>query len=159
MQRNMRQQRPRPGAQRGFSLIEVLVVLVILGLLISIVAPNVMGRADEARIQKVRADFSAIETALKLYRLDNYAYPTSEQSLQALVSKPQLDPVPRQWKVDGYLEELPIDPWGRPYLFLSPGQHGAFDLYTLGADGVAGGDGQNGDLGNWLTDADTQSRQ
>ena len=158
MQRNLRQQLPRSCGQQGFSLIEVLVVLVILGLLISIVAPNVMGRADEARIQKVQADFSAIETALKLYRLDNYTYPTSEQGLQALVSKPRLEPLPRQWKADGYLEELPIDPWGRPYLFLSPGQQGAFDLYTLGADGVAGGDGQNGDIGNW-TDSATQAGQ
>lgn len=137
------------GRQHGFSLIEILVVLVIMGLLISIVAPNVMGRADDARIQKVQADFSAIETALKLYRLDNFAYPSSEQGLQALNEKPRLEPVPAKWKSGGYLESMPVDPWGRPYLFLNPGQHGAFDLYTLGADGMPGGDGQNADLGNW----------
>lgn len=136
-------------AQQGFSLIEILVVLVIMGLLISIIAPNVLGRADDARVQKVQADFSAIETALKLYRLDNYAYPSTEQGLQALNSKPTMEPVPRQWKTGGYLESLPLDPWGRPYLFLNPGQHGVFDLYTLGADGLSGGEGQNADLGNW----------
>lgn len=134
---------------RGFSLIEILVVLVIMGLLISIVAPSVMGRADDARVQKVYADFGAVETALKLYRLDNFAYPSSEQGLQALVEKPRLEPVPAKWKSEGYLEDLPLDPWGRAYLFLNPGQHGAFDLYTLGADGMPGGEGANADLGNW----------
>ena len=102
--------------QKGFSLIEILVVLVILGLLISIIAPNVLGRADEARVQKVFADFSAIQTALRMYRLDNYNYPSSEQGLQALVERPSLAPVPRNWKSDGYLESLPVDPWGSAYL-------------------------------------------
>ncbi|NHN36682.1 type II secretion system major pseudopilin GspG [Pseudomaricurvus alcaniphilus] len=135
--------------QSGFSLIEILVVLVIMGLLISIVAPNVLERSDDARIQKVRADFKAIETTLKLYRLDNFVYPSSEQGLQALVEKPTIDPVPRQYRSSGYLESLPIDPWGRPYLYLSPGENREYDLYTLGADGVSGGEGQNADLGNW----------
>jgi general secretion pathway protein G len=139
--------------QAGFSLIEILVVLVILGLLISIVAPNVLGRADEARVQKVFADFSAIQTALRMYRLDNYDYPSSEQGLQALVERPSLAPVPRNWKNDGYLESLPVDPWGNSYLYLSPGQNGAYDIFTLGADGVRGGDGQNADLGNWQATA------
>lgn len=144
-----RQFTPAPAAVRGFSLIEILVVLVIMALLISIVAPSVMGRADDARIQKVHADFGAIETALKLYRLDNFAYPSSEQGLQALVEKPRLEPVPAKWKAEGYLEDLPLDPWGRAYLFLNPGQHGVFDLYTLGADGMPGGEGPNADIGNW----------
>lgn len=133
----------------GFSLVEILVVLVILGLLISIVAPNVLERADEARTQKAYADFKAIETALKMYRLDNFVYPSSEQGLDALVNKPALAPVPRQWRQNGYLEELPIDPWGRPYLYLSPGEEKEYDLYTLGADGLRDGEGPNADLYNW----------
>ncbi len=133
----------------GFSLVEILVVLVIMGLLISIVAPTVLNRADEARIQKAQADFKAIETALKIYRLDNYVYPTTEQGLEALVEPSSLDPEPRNFKQGGYLPELPVDPWGRPYLYLNPGEHGEIDIYTLGADGLSGGEGQNGDIGNW----------
>lgn len=135
--------------QSGFSLIEILVVLVILGLLVSIVAPNVLNRADDARLQKAEADFKSIATALKIYRLDNFSYPATEQGLAALVEKPTLPPEPRNWKSGGYLDEIPLDPWGRPYLYLTPGEHGAFDLYSYGADGVPGGEGQNLDLGNW----------
>lgn len=136
---------------RGFSLVEILVVLVIIGLLVSIIAPNVLRRAEEARIQKVRADFSSIATALKLYRLDNFAYPTTEQGLQALVEKPTIDPLPANWKQGGYLESAPIDPWGRPYLYLQPAEFGdgEYDIYSLGADGVSGGEDQNADIGNW----------
>jgi general secretion pathway protein G len=133
----------------GFSLVEILVVLVIMGLLISVVAPTVLNRADEARVQKAQADFKAIETALKIYRLDNYVYPTTEQGLEALVEKSTLDPEPRNFKDGGYLQELPIDPWGRPYLYLSPGEHGEVDIYSLGADGLSGGEDQSADLGNW----------
>ena len=133
----------------GFSLVEILVVLVIMGLLISVVAPTVLNRADEARIQKAQADFKAIETALKIYRLDNFVYPTTEQGLEALVEASSLDPEPRNFKEGGYLEELPIDPWGQPYLYLSPGEHKNVDIYSLGADGLSGGDGQNADVGNW----------
>lgn len=133
----------------GFSLVEILVVLVIMGLLISVVAPTVLNRADEARIQKAHADFKAIETALKIYRLDNFVYPTTEQGLEALVEASSLDPEPRNFKEGGYLEELPLDPWGRPYLYLSPGEHKQVDIYSLGADGLSGGDGQNADVGNW----------
>jgi general secretion pathway protein G len=133
----------------GFSLVEILVVLVIMGLLISVVAPTVLNRADEARVQKAQADFKAIETALKIYRLDNYVYPTTEQGLEALVERSTLDPEPRNFKEGGYLEELPIDPWGRPYLYLSPGEHKEIDIYTLGADGLSGGENQNADIGNW----------
>ena len=135
--------------QRGFSLVEILVVLVIMGLLISVVAPTVLNRADEARVQKVHADFKSIETALKIYRLDNYVYPTTEQGLLALVEPSSLDPEPRNFKAGGYLEELPMDPWGRPYLYLSPGEHGEVDIYSLGADGLSGGEDQNADIGNW----------
>jgi general secretion pathway protein G len=136
----------------GFSLVEILVVLVIMGLLISIVAPTVLNRADDARIQKVQADFKAIETALKIYRLDNFLYPSTEQGLEALVEASELDPQPRNFKEGGYLAEVPLDPWGRPYLYLSPGENGEIDIYTLGADGLAGGEGQNADIGNWGSD-------
>ena len=135
--------------QNGFSLIEILVVLVIMGLLISVVAPTVLNSADDARVQKVQADFKAIETALKIYRLDNYVYPTTEQGLQALVEKSTLDPEPRNFKDGGYLQELPLDPWGRAYLYLSPGENGEIDIYSLGADGLSGGEDQNADIGNW----------
>ena len=134
--------------QRGFSLIEILVVLVIMGLLISVVAPTVLNSADDARIQKVRADFKSVETALKIYRLDNYVYPTTEQGLIALVEPSTLAPEPRNFKNGGYLSELPMDPWGREYLYLSPGENGEVDIYSLGADGLPGGDGQNADIGN-----------
>ncbi|MEE4659343.1 MAG: type II secretion system major pseudopilin GspG [Halieaceae bacterium] len=149
---NVASERPQGLRQRGaggFSLVEILVVLVILGLLVSVVAPTVLNRADEARVQKVYADFASIETALKLYQLDNFNYPTTEQGLEALVEATSLDPVPRKFPRDGYLERVPVDPWGRPYLYLSPGENGPFDLYSLGADGLSGGDDQNADLGNW----------
>lgn len=136
----------------GFSLVEILVVLVIMGLLISVVAPTVLNRADEARVQKVHADFKAIETALKIYRLDNYVYPTTEQGLEALVEASTLEPEPRNFKKGGYLGEVPLDPWGRPYLYLSPGENGEIDLYSLGADGLSGGEDQNADIGNWKTE-------
>ena len=147
----MKKERTRRWWQRqgGFSLVEILVVLVIMGLLISVVAPTVLNRADEARVQKVQADFKAIETALKIYRLDNYVYPTTEQGLEALVQPSSLDPVPRNFKKGGYLPELPVDPWGRPYLYLSPGENGEVDIYSLGADGLSGGEDQNADIGNW----------
>lgn len=138
--------------QAGFSLIEIMVVLVIIGLLVSIVAPNVLDRADEARVQKVNADFASIGTSLKMYRLDNYNYPTGEQGLEALVEKPTIDPIPGNWKKSGYLENLPVDPWGRPYLYLSPAEFGDgdYDIYSLGADGVTGGEDQNADIGSWM---------
>ncbi len=141
--------RPLRARAAGFSLVEILVVLVIMGLLISVVAPTVLNRADEARVQKAQADFKAIETALKIYRLDNYVYPTTEQGLEALVTPSTLDPQPRNFKDGGYLAEVPVDPWGRPYLYLSPGERGEVDIYTLGADGLSGGEGQNADIGNW----------
>lgn len=138
--------------QRGFSLIEILVVLVIMGLLISVVAPTVLNSADDARAQKVQADFKAIETALKIYRLDNFVYPSTEQGLVALIEPSTLEPEPRNFKDGGYLQEMPLDPWGREYLYLSPGENSEVDLFSYGADGLPGGEGQNKDLGNWASD-------
>ena len=138
--------------QRGFSLIEILVVLVIMGLLISVVAPTVLNSADDARVLKVQADFKAIETALKIYRLDNFVYPSTEQGLVALIEPSTLEPEPRNFKDGGYLQEMPLDPWGREYLYLSPGENSEVDLFSYGADGLPGGEGQNKDLGNWASD-------
>lgn len=144
--------------QSGFSLIEIMVVLVIIGLLVSIVAPNVLDRADEARVQKVHADFAAVGTSLKMYRLDNYNYPTGEQGLDALVERPTIDPIPSNWKKKGYLDNLPVDPWGRTYLYLSPAEFSDsdYDLYSLGADGVTGGEDQNADIGSWMKAGDQE---
>lgn len=137
----------------GFTLVEVLVVLVILGLLAGIVVPSILDNVDTAREKKVLADFAGIKTALNSYRLDNYSYPTTEQGLEALVEKPTLPPEARHWKQGGYLDEVPVDPWDRPYYYQSPGENGKFDLYSLGADGVPGGEGVDADIGNWKEEA------
>ena len=134
--------------QRGFTLIEIMVVVIILGILAAIVAPNVIGRIDDAQVTRVQQDLRGIENALKFYRLDNFAYPTSEQGLDALVTKPA-DPNIRNWKRGGYLDRLPKDPWGNPYLYLNPGQNGEIDIFTLGRDGRAGGEDIDADMGNW----------
>jgi general secretion pathway protein G len=134
---------------RGFTLIEVMVVVVILGILAALVVPKIMSRPDDARLAKARQDIRTVEAALNLYKLDNYVYPTTDQGLEALVAKPTIPPEPRQWKQGGYLDRLPQDPWGRNYLFLQPGQRGEIDIYSLGADGQQGGEGINADLGNW----------
>lgn len=133
----------------GFTLIEVMVVIVILGILAALIVPKVMSRPDEARIIAARQDISSIAQALKLYKLDNMRYPTTEQGLQALVKKPALPPEPPNWKGNGYLERLPKDPWGNPYQYLQPGLHSDFDLLSLGADGAAGGEGNDADIGSW----------
>lgn len=135
--------------QRGFTLIEVMVVVVILSILAAVVVPRIMSRPDEARITKAKQDVRALEAALNLYRLDNYVYPTTDQGLEALVQKPSTPPEPKNWKQGGYLDRLPKDPWGNPYYYLSPGQHSEIDLYSLGADGQPGGEGVNADIGNW----------
>lgn len=136
-------------SSRGFTLIEVMVVVVILGILAAIVVPRIMSRPDEARVVKAQQDIRAIGAALDLYRLDNFTYPTTDQGLAALVTKPQGLPAGAKWRDGGYLAKLPVDPWSSPYQYLAPGQHGAYDLYSLGADATPGGDGINQDLGNW----------
>lgn len=134
---------------RGFTLIEIMVVVAILGILAALVVPKIMGRPDEARIVAAKQDIAAINQALKLYRLDNLRYPTTEQGLQALVVRPASGPVPGNWKTGGYLERLPNDPWGAPYQYLNPGVHGEIDVYSLGADGAPGGEGNDADIGSW----------
>lgn len=134
---------------RGFTLIEVLVVVAILGILAAIVVPRIMDRPDEAKRVAARADIGAIVQALKLYRLDNGTYPSTDQGLGALVQRPGSAPVPANWKQGGYLERLPKDPWGSDYQYLSPGVRGEIDVFSLGADRARGGEGNDADIGNW----------
>ncbi len=135
--------------QRGFTLIEVMVVIVIIGILAALIVPKVMSRPNEARVTAARQDIASIVQALKLYKLDNLRYPTTEQGLQALVRKPTIAPIPQNWKSDGYLERLPKDPWGAPYQYLQPGLHGDVDVMSLGADSAIGGEGDDADIGSW----------
>lgn len=130
----------------GFTLVEVLVVVVILGILAAVVVPRVMGRPDEARAVRAAQDVAAIVSALNMYRLDNYDYPSSEQGLAALVNRP---PEAQGWRAGGYLADVPRDPWNHEYQYLHPGRHGEVDVWTHGADGKPGGEGVNGDVGNW----------
>lgn len=148
MQRKSASRRQR---QHGFTLIEIMVVVIILGILAAIVAPNVIGRVGDAQVAAARQDIRGIESALKFYRLDNFAYPTTEQGLEALVTRPA-DPSIRNWKQGGYLDRLPKDPWGNPYQYLSPGQNAEIDIYTFGRDGRPGGEGEDADIGNWDID-------
>jgi general secretion pathway protein G len=149
---------PLPGARRpaaasvrnaGFTLIEIMVVVVILGILAALVAPNVIRRIDDARVTKAKQDIRAYETALNLYRMDNFRYPTTDQGLESLVKRPT-DPNIRNWKEGGYIDGLKKDPWGNDYAYIAPGTHGGeYDLYTLGADNQPGGEGPDADIGNW----------
>ena len=133
----------------GFTLIEIMIVVVILGILAAIVIPKILDRPDQARVTAAKADIAVIMQQLKLYRLDNTFYPSTDQGLQALTVKPATTPQPLNWKQGGYLERLPNDPWGRPYQYLNPGTHGEIDVYSLGADGQPGGEGANADIGSW----------
>lgn len=133
----------------GFTLIEIMVVIVILGVLAALIVPKVMSRPDEARVVAAKQDIATLSQALKLYRLDNKAYPTQEQGLAALVAKPSQMPVPDNWKGGGYVERLPADPWGRPYQYLNPGIHDEIDVFSFGSDGVSGGEGTAADVGSW----------
>jgi len=139
----------RTRRQRGFTLIEVMVVIAILGILAALIVPKIMSRPDEARRVAAKQDIATVMQALKLYRLDNGRYPAQDQGLAALVKKPDTDPVPNNWKDGGYLERLPNDPWGAPYQYLIPGAHDEVDVFSFGADGKPGGDGNNADIGSW----------
>ncbi len=136
---------------RGFTLIEIMVVIVILALLASLVGPKLIGRSDDAKITDTKVQIKNIETALKLYKLDSGSYPTTEQGLAALITKPTIGLIPKNYKSEGYLEskKLPKDPWGNDYVYISPGEHGDFDIYSYGADGVKGGEGNAADITSW----------
>ncbi|MFT5692042.1 MAG: general secretion pathway protein G [Oceanicoccus sp.] len=134
----------------GFTLIEIMIVIVIISVLIGLVAPNILGRVDEARVTAAQADINTLEQALEMYKLDNYRYPTTDQGLQALVSKPDGSPEPKKWNPSGYLKKgVPSDPWGGEYQYLSPGSAGPYDIFSLGADGQEGGENYDRDISNW----------
>ncbi|MGB1906350.1 MAG: type II secretion system major pseudopilin GspG [Spongiibacter sp.] len=137
------------GNQQGFTLLEIMVVIVILGLLVAVVAPNVLQNQDRAMVEKARADISVLEQALDMYKLDNHVYPTTDQGLPALVRRPETSPQPKNYRSNGYIKRLPDDPWGNPYLYIQPGEHGPYDLYSTGADGEEGGEGLASDIVNW----------
>ena len=136
-------------SQRGFTLLEIMVVIVILGLLVAVVAPNVLQNQDRAMVEKARADIAVLEQALDMYKLDNHVYPSTDQGLSALVNKPDRSPEPKNYRSDGYIKRLPDDPWGNPYIYIQPGEHGRYDLYSTGADGEEGGEELASDIVNW----------
>jgi general secretion pathway protein G len=133
----------------GFSLLELMVVVVILSILALVIIPRVIDRPDQARVARVQSDLSVISSAVKLYRLDNFKYPTTSQGLSALAVRPVSEPVPKNWAQNGYLDRLPKDPWGAEYQYLSPGIHDDFDIFSFGADGISGGTGLDADIGSW----------
>ncbi|MBD1391108.1 type II secretion system major pseudopilin GspG [Neiella sp. HB171785] len=135
--------------QSGFTLLEVMVVIVILGIMASMVVPRLLDSTEKAATQKAVSDIAKLEELLDMYKLDNHRYPTTEQGLEALIAEPSVDPAPRNYPKNGYVRRLEKDPWGNDYLYLSPGENGEIDIYTLGADGEEGGEGANADIGNW----------
>jgi len=135
--------------QRGFTLIEIMVVVVILGILAAVVVPRLLDRPDEARITKAKTDIKGIEQALGMYKLDNGYFPTTEQGLASLVEQPTVGRIPTKFPQGGYLKKVPVDPWGNSYVFLSPGIHGDFDIISYGGDGESGGEGKNADINSW----------
>lgn len=135
--------------QQGFTLIELVVVIAIIGILAGVVVTKMMDRPGDARVVAAQADIANLSKALKIYKVDNFTYPSSDQGLEALVNKPTISPEPKNYKQSGYIDTLPKDPWGRDYIYLSPGQHADFDLYSLGADGVQGGEGESADVNSW----------
>jgi len=135
--------------QAGFTLIEVMVVIAIIGIMATLIVPRIMSKPDEARVIAAKQDISTIIQALKLYRLDTGRYPTTEQGLQALMRRPTSEPVPQNWKPDGYLDRLPKDPWGYAYQYMNPGQHSEIDVFSYGADNKSGGSGFDADIGSW----------
>lgn len=141
--------RRTPNAQRGFTIIEVLVVVVILGILAGLLVPRIMDAPEKARVVEAKTNINVIMGALKMYRLDNGVYPSADQGLMALVKKPETGDIPRNWKGGGYLDRLPKDPWNRDYQYLNPGIQGEVDIVSLGADGQPGGEGYNADIGSW----------
>ncbi|ERS86824.1 secretion system protein G [Marinobacter sp. EVN1] len=150
MSETMSMKQPKALARsKGFTLIEIMVVMVILGLLVAIVAPNIMGRSDQAKVTVAETQISNIANALDLYRLDNSHYPSTQQGLEALVNKPSGSPEPKNWNPDGYLKNVPEDPWGNNYQYVSPGVDGPYDLYSYGSDGQEGGDGDAADISVW----------
>ena len=148
----MQQGKQNRNQQRGFTLIEIMVVVIILGILASAVVLNVMDRPDQARVVKAKNDIRTLTSALKMYRLDNGSYPTTEQGLTALVQKPETGRVPYNWKTGGYLERLPADPWKLEYQYLNPGIQGEIDVFSYGRDGQPGGEGWDADIGSWNLD-------
>lgn len=142
----------RPAREAGFSLLELMVVVVILSILALVIMPRIIDRPDQARVARVRADLKVLESAVQIYRLDNFRYPTTEQGLAALVSPPQTEPLAPNWAPNGYVDRMPKDPWGNDYQYLQPGVHGPVDIFSYGADGRAGGTGTDADIGTWTLD-------
>ena len=139
----------RHALARGFTLVEIMVVVVIIGILGALVVPKLLGRTGESRVTAAKVDIATMMQALKLYKLDNQRYPTTEQGLVALITKPTTGPQANGWKTGGYIEKLPKDPWGNTYQYLQPGIHGEIDLFSFGADGQPGGEGEDADVGSW----------
>ena len=144
-------QQKNPRLRRGFTLVELMVVVVIMGVLAALVVPRLMGRTDDARVLAAKQDIDTFTQALKLYRLDNQRYPSTEQGLQALITKPTIAPIPPNWKTGGYIDRLKLDPWGLAYQYQMPGTRGEVDVFSYGADGIPGGVDINADIGSWTS--------